>query len=550
MDLKQHLSELEQKLQEDIKIDEYFTYDETVNENPDNRDYTHTYSGFFKLPSHKRASRVKSIFPDNVEVQGQYIYIRWNEQEVTEYMNSHKITYIPVEPTGTSDSKKLSNREREDQTPMNFSEDQIDEAWWDAEDTEIDGFKVPTVNAVDLDSPEGQFLDKGQTTNDHSRWKDTPKPDSIEKDTEWLGDLEIDANAQDDLNRIKQNAGIKKPEPEPKPKPDWEEHPDWYWKDSSGKVVRDTWGNPVKSGSHPDSQKKQPWDFFSDDIDSEVNKEQLDELDDYIPPTKAEQQVELDAKMKKYAPQYAKSNAFDLDFDFGDTGDAAKRLENLKKWRKDPSIPKGKADTRKYKAPEGPVKTDSASIDKPWYHDAYGDSTGTSANYKADEKPSMHADIIPQDIDVPERPPVKHVDITNKTEKPVQAKAEPKPQSWWEKQKAQHKAQNPDQYDSKGRQISINPITGKPNVRWGEKRPESEEGKRNRLERERKAKAYQDKVKKAGGHLNKFGQDVKKMFSTDAYTKAKADYKKKIADRKKLSKHEQNLARLRDLGIF
>ena len=409
----------------------------------------------------------------------------------------------------------------------------IDEAWWDAEDTEIDGFKVPTVKAVDLDSPEGQFLDKGQSTNDHSRWKDTPKPDNIDKDTEWLGDLEIDADASDDLSQMKKMAGIKQPESKSQ-----EYNKDWYWHDSEGNVVKDTWGNPIKSGSHPDSQKKQPWDFFSDDVDSEVGKEQLNEKpwwdDDSI------YNDEVNALRSKEKP------ANTLDFDFGDTGDAADRLDNLKNWRKDSDMPKSKADTRKYKAPEGPFKSDSASIDKPWYHDAYGDSTGTSANYKAD--------MTPQDVDVPERPPVKSVDITKKTEKPakqpVQTKPEPKPQSWWEKQKAQHKAQNPDQYDSKGRQITKNPITGEPNVQWGEKRPESEEGKHNRLERERKAKAYQDKVKKAGGHLNKFGQDVKNMFSADSYNKAKADHKKKMADRKKLSKHEQNLARLRDLGLF
>ena len=58
-----------------------------------------------------------------------------------------------------------------------------------------------------------------------------------------------------------------------------------------------------------------------------------------------------------------------------------------------------------------PLNEASASIDKPWYHDAYGDSTGTSANYKAD--------MTPQDVDVPERPPVKSVDITKKTEKPA-----------------------------------------------------------------------------------------------------------------------------------
>jgi len=132
----------------------------------------------------------------------------------------------------------------------------IDEAWWDAEDTEIDGFKVPTVNAVDLDSPEGQFLDKGQTTNDHSRWKDTPKPSNVDKDTEWLGDLEIDADASDDLSQMKKMAGIKQPEPKPQ-----EYNKDWYWHDSEGNVVKDTWGNPIKSGSHPDSQKKQPWDW-------------------------------------------------------------------------------------------------------------------------------------------------------------------------------------------------------------------------------------------------------------------------------------------------
>jgi len=533
MDLKQHLSELEQELQEDIKIDEYFTYDENDNETSSNRDYTHKYAGFFKLPSHKRASRVKSIFPDNVEVQGQYIYIMWNVPDVMEYMDNHKIKYIPVEPTGMGDSEKLSNRERGNQLPMKFSEDQIDEASWDVEDTEIDGFKVPTVKAVDLDSPEGQILDKGQSTNDHSRWKDTPKPDNIDKDTEWLGDLEIDADAPDDLSQMKKMAGIKQPESKSQ-----EYNKDWYWHDSEGNVVKDTWGNPIKSGSHPDSQKKQPWDFFSDDVDSEVGKEQLNEKpwwdDDSI------YNDEVNALRSKEKP------ANTLDFDFGDTGDAADRLDNLKNWRKDSDMPKSKADTRKYKAPEGPFKSDSASIDKPWYHDAYGDSTGTSANYKAD--------MTPQDVDVPERPPVKSVDITKKTEKPakqpVQTKPEPKPQSWWEKQKAQHKAQNPDQYDSKGRQITKNPITGEPNVQWGEKRPESEEGKHNRLERERKAKAYQDKVKKAGGHLNKFGQDVKNMFSADSYNKAKADHKKKMADRKKLSKHEQNLARLRDLGLF
>jgi hypothetical protein len=40
------------------------------------------------------------------------------------------------------------------------------------------------------------------------------------------------------------------------------------------------------------------------------------------------------------------------------------------------------------------------------------------------------------------------------------------------------------------------------------------------------------------------------MFSGDSYTKAKAAHKKKLADRKKLSKHEQNMAQLRDQGIL
>jgi hypothetical protein len=122
--------------------------------------------------------------------------------------------------------------------------------------------------------------------------------------------------------------------------------------------------------------------------------------------------------------------------------------------------------------------------------------------------------------------------------------------SWHQRQTAQDKARNPNSYDSKGRKVQMNPATGKPNAQWGVKRPESKQGATNRKRQEAKAKSYKDKVKKAGGHLNKFGQDVKNMFSGDSYNKAKAAHKKKLADRKKLSKHEQNMAQLRDQGIL
>lgn len=106
--------------------------------------------------------------------------------------------------------------------------------WVEPEEIELDD--PETITAYDLDSPEGRALDKGDTTK--YRWKDTRKPSDI--DAEWLGDLEIDAN--DDV-------------------PEWEKHPDWYMKDSSGNVVRTEYGEPIKTGSHPDSQKKQPWDW-------------------------------------------------------------------------------------------------------------------------------------------------------------------------------------------------------------------------------------------------------------------------------------------------
>jgi len=374
---------------------------------------------------------------------------------------------------------------------------ELDESWWDAPDTYMDGDWLPTINAIDVNSLEGQAFDK---ETKHSKYTN-PHDDSL---YDLPGD-EITVtpnNAKNgELDQMKKMAGIADSTPTE------EYNKDWYWHDSEGKVVRDTWGDPVKSGSHPASQKKQPWDFFSDDIDRDTKMDQLDEGG-----TNYKQWEKEQVAAGKPAGDWNAYNAW-----------KDQRMWNDYETNVVPN-------TQKEKSP-------SSSLDEAWWDDdsLYNDEVNTLRHQEPSYKDKVK----------------KAGGHINRAVDQVTAKGYGKEgDSWHQRQTAQDKARNPKSYDPKGRKVQMNPITGEPNVQWGEKRAETSQGASNRARQEEKSKAYKDKVKKAGGHLNKFGQDVKDMFSGDSYAKAKAAHKKKLADRKKLSKHEQNMAQLRDQGYF
>ena len=109
---------------EDAHLDEYFSADAPIDE-PSNEEGDFNFTGYYKLSSHKRAARVKSMFPNDVEIQGQYIFISRHskEAEIQSYMDSKKIPYKTVKSTGIGNRDELSARERATQAPLKFNED-------------------------------------------------------------------------------------------------------------------------------------------------------------------------------------------------------------------------------------------------------------------------------------------------------------------------------------------------------------------------------------------------------------------------------------------
>ena len=426
----------------------------------------------------------------------------------------------------------------------------LDEAWWDwnkPNDTvKADGGELPLINTIHVDSPKGQELDKevnqwnnNKTPNTrwerpNTRWADTPEPDDIPDKYKggWLGDLEMEIDPVDDIKKL---AGVKEPTSAPE-----EYNKDWYWHDSEGKVVRDTWGDPVKSGSHPDNQKKQPWDFFSDDIDRDTKMDQLDEAwweDDslYNAEVNKLRHKETSDKdeVKKAGGHINRAVDQVTAKGYGKEGDSWHQRQTAQDKARNPNS----YDLKGRKTQLNPY-TGKPNVQ--WGEKRPETKQGATNRRRQEAKSKAYKDEV--------KKAGGHI---NRAVDQVTAKGYGKEgDSWHQRQTAQDKARNPKSYDSKGRKTQLNPYTGKPNVQWGEKRPETTQGATNRKRQEAKTKSYNDKVKKAGGHLNKFGQDVKNMFSGDSYTKAKAAHKKKLADRKKLSKHEQNMAQLRDQGIF